>query len=144
MYERFETFTVAVVKFHRAIHKIKAEVMAEYHLKSPHVSCLYYLGKADGMTATEICELSAEDKASISRSIDYLEKNGYIACDSSAKKRYKAQLTLTEKGRSVSQNILQKIEGILSQSNEGISEEEQKVFYESLLRICDNLQKIGG
>ena len=145
MYERFETFTVAIVKIHRTIHKIKSEVMAEYQLKSPHVSCLYYLGRSkNSMTATELCELSAEDKASISRSIDYLEKNGYIACVSDAKKRYKAPLTLTEKGRDISQKIVQKIEEILSKSNEGLTEESLKSFYDSLLRICDNLQRIGG
>ena len=77
MYERYETFTTAIVKIHRCIHKIKSEVMAEFHLKSPHVSCLYYLGRNDGITASEICDLSAEDKSSISRSVDYLEEHGY-------------------------------------------------------------------
>lgn len=142
MYERYETFTVSLLKIHRSIHKIKSEVMAEFNLKSPHVSCLYYLGKADGLTATDICESSAEDKSSISRSIEYLEKHGYIVCDSDAKKRYKAGLSLTEKGRKVSKRVEEKIVAVLEHSNEGLSEEEQKIFYEGLSRICANLQKI--
>ncbi len=144
MYERYETFTTAIVKIHRCIHKIKSEVMAEFHLKSPHVSCLYYLGRNDGITASEICDLSAEDKSSISRSVEYLEEHGYIVCTSDAKKRYKAGLTLTEKGRQVSKRMEEKIADVLVEAGDGLSEEEIIIFYDSLKVICGNLQKISG
>ena len=143
MYERFETFTSSIVKIHRFIHKIKSEVMAEYNLKSLHVSCLYYLGKTDGITASEICELSSEDKSSISRSVDYLEKNGYIVCLPGEAKRYKVPLTLTEKGRAVAVRMDEIIENVLQKSNVGLSEDQLKSFYDGLLTICENLQKIS-
>ena len=73
--------------------------MADFELKGPHVSCLYYLSLCEGMTAAELCERCDEDKAAISRSLDDLEKNGYIACASSAGKRYKSPIRLTERGR---------------------------------------------
>ena len=144
MYEKYETFTTAIVKIHRYIHKIKSEIMAEFHLKSPHVSCLYYLGRYDGITASEICDLSAEDKSSISRSVEYLEEAGYIACASDAKKRYKAGLTLTEKGRQVSKRMEQKIADVLAEAGDGLNEDEVKVFYNTLSAVCENLQKISG
>ena len=80
MKERFETFTVLIAKINRNIRKIKNQEMAEYDLRSPHISCLYYLYSTNGLTATELCERCEEDKATISRSLDYLEKNGYIVC----------------------------------------------------------------
>lgn len=43
MKERFETFTVLINRISRNIRKIKNQEMAEYHLRSAHVSCLYYL-----------------------------------------------------------------------------------------------------
>jgi len=43
MQQRFETFTVLIAKISRSIRRIKAEEMSEFHLKGPHVSCLYYL-----------------------------------------------------------------------------------------------------
>lgn len=43
MEERFETFTVLIARINRGIKRIKAEEMAEFGLKGPHVSCLYYL-----------------------------------------------------------------------------------------------------
>ena len=143
MYQRYEMFTTAIVKIHRCIHKIKSDVMAEFNLKSPHVSCLYYLGRADGMTASEICELSAEDKSSISRSVEYLEKNGYIACLATSGKRYKASLTLTEKGREVSKRMEAEIAEVLTECSDGLEEEDLKIFYDCLLQICEKLQKVS-
>ncbi|MBQ7880983.1 MAG: hypothetical protein IJ358_04000 [Clostridia bacterium] len=52
MEQRFETFTVQIAKISRCIRKIKSEEMAEFNLKSPHVSCLYYLYRQNNkMTA---------------------------------------------------------------------------------------------
>ena len=74
MEERFETFTVLITRISRSIKRIKADEMADFELKGPHVSCLYYLSQRDGMTAAELCERCDEDKAAISRSLDDLEK----------------------------------------------------------------------
>ena len=103
MEERFETFTVLITRISRSIKRIKADEMADFELKGPHVSCLYYLSQQDGMTAAELCERCDEDKAAISRSLDDLEKNGYITCASGAGKRYKSPLRLTERGKLVEQ-----------------------------------------
>ena len=43
MEERFETFTVLITRISRSIKRIKADEMADFELKGPHVSCLYYL-----------------------------------------------------------------------------------------------------
>ena len=43
MEERFKTFTVLISKISRNIKKIKNQEMAEYGLRSVHVTCLYYL-----------------------------------------------------------------------------------------------------
>ncbi len=55
MEERFETFTVLITRISRSIKRIKADEMADFELKGPHVSCLYYLSQQDGMTAAELC-----------------------------------------------------------------------------------------
>ena len=78
MNERFEMFTVLMAKIRRNIQRIKTEEMAEYDLKIPHVSCLYYLYVHESLTATELCEICYEDKAAISRSLDQLEIRGYV------------------------------------------------------------------
>ena len=142
MLERFETFTVMIARLNRCIRKIKTEEMAEFNLKSPHVSCLYYLYKSDSLTSKELCDICEEDKANISRSIEYLEKNGYLVCKSKTEKRYKSPLVLTEKGRTTGEYIVRKIDSILDSVSEGIPEEHRAIMYRSLSVICDNLQKI--
>ena len=57
MKERFETFTVLINKINRNIRKIKNQEMAEYNLRSAHVSCLYHLYSIEGLTATDLCVL---------------------------------------------------------------------------------------
>ena len=78
MKERFQTFTVLIAKISRNIKKIKNQEMAEYGLRSVHVTCLYYLYSSEALTATELCELCEEDKATISRGLVFLEENVVI------------------------------------------------------------------
>ncbi len=142
MEERFKTFTVLISKINRMIKRIKAEEMAEFKLKSPHVSCLYYLYLAGSLTAKELCDICEEDKAAISRSIDYLEENGYIQCQTFTHKRYKSPLTLTEHGKVVGQAIAAKIDAMLDRASEGLDNDDRAIMYRSLALISDNLQKI--
>lgn len=142
MQDRFKTFTVLVDKLKRSIRKIKTEEMAEFDLKSPHVSCLYYLYRSEPLTSKELSEICEEDKAAVSRSIEYLEENGYLVCASKSRKRYKTPLELTEKGIEVAKLITSKIDSILEKASEGVPEADKLIMYRSLELICDNLQRI--
>ena len=142
MTERFEIFTALITKIGRNIKKIKNREMAEYGLRSIHVSCLYYLYTAEPMTATDLCERCEEDKATISRAIEYLEESGLIAAPSQAAKRYKTPLELTEKGRAVGKEISDKITRVLNEIGTVLSEEERISFYRSLSVISDKLEEV--
>ncbi len=144
MEERFETFTVLINRISRNIRKIKNREMAEYNLKSAHVSCLYYLYTSDNMTATDLCGRCEEDKATISRAVDYLETNGYLTCESKSVKRYKSPLVLTEKGRIVGKKIADKIRDVLDGVSTGLGEEELVQFYRSLSFISEQLESFSG
>ena len=144
MQERFETFTVLINRISRNIRKIKIQEMADYNLRSSHVSCLYYLYINKGLTATELCERCEEDKATVSRALDYLEKNEYIACRTQCTKRYKSPLFLTEKGRDVGRLIAVRIDGVLNAIGDGLTEEERAAFYRSLSIISDSLESVSN
>ena len=143
MQERFETFTVLINRISRNIRKIKIQEMSDYSLRSAHVSCLYFLYINKGMTATELCERCEEDKATISRALDYLEKNEYITCETQCAKRYKSPLFLTDKGREVGKQIAAKIEDVLNAISDGLTEEERAAFYRSLAIISDSLETVS-
>ena len=142
METRFELFTVLIAKASRYIYKIKTEEMREFNLKSSHVSCLYYIYKAESLTAAELCEVCGEDKANVSRAIKYLEENGFLQCKVPAAKRYKSALVLTEKGSTAAKHIVEKIDTILQYASEGLSEEHRKIMYQSLTLINHNLHKL--
>ena len=143
MIDRFETFTTLITRISRNIRKIKNQEMADYELRSAHVSCLYYLYVCGELTATDLCERCEDDKATISRAIDFLETNGYVTCHSKNEKRYKSPLVLTEKGRQAGRTIAQKIDGVLQILNERFSDEERTTFYRCLTIISDSLDTVS-
>ncbi len=142
MTERFETFTVLINRISRNIRKIKNQEMAEYNLRSAHVSCLYYLYTDKGATATDLCERCEEDKATISRALDYLESNGYITREANTAKRYKSPLLLTDLGLAVGKKIADKIDGVLDEISVGLTEAERLAFYRSLSIISQSLEGV--
>ena len=143
MINRFEIFTTQIAKISRNIRRIKHEEMKKYNLKSLHVSCLYYTFQHNGkLTATKLCEVCDEDKATVSRAIEYLEANGYLKQTESSDKIYKRPIVLTEKGLDVANKITSSINSVLEESSKGLSSEERKVFYKSLITISNNLQNI--
>ena len=143
MKERFETFTVLINRINRNIRKIKNQEMAEYDLRSVHVSCLYYLYLTKDLTATDLCERCEEDKATISRALDYLENNGYLIREPKTSKRYKSPLILTEKGKEVGQKIALKVDAVLDRVSVRLTEEERIAFYRSLTIISDSLDAVS-
>lgn len=140
MDERFETFTVLINQISRSIRRLKAEEMESMELKGPHVSCLYYLSKNGPLTAAELCDRCDEDKAAISRSLEYLEENGYL--QSPEGKRYRRQLILTEKGEAAGVEISSRIDRFVSIASGDISESDRLAMYRALSVISSNLSKL--
>lgn len=142
MEKRYETFTILINRISRSIRRIKNNEMAEYGLRSVHISCLYYLYLSDSLTATELCERCEEDKATISRALDFLERNGYITCDSKSVKRYRSPLRLTPQGKQAGEQIASKIDRVLELISDWLTESEREIFYRSLSRISDSLDSM--
>ena len=142
MEQRFETFTVLIGKISRNIKRIKSTQMAQLDLKGPHVSCLYYLYRCGPLTAAELCDRCEEDKGAVSRSLDFLEKNGYLTCLSDGGKKYKAPLLLTPKGQQAGAAVSQRIDGILNLASLGLTPQEREIMYAALEKISANLEKL--
>ena len=142
MTNRFETFTVLIADINNNIRRLKAKKMDKYNLKSQHLTCLFYLSKDDGLTMKQLCDMTRQDKAGLSRSIDYLENNGYVYCEDDVKKRYNSELKLTEKGRKVAVEFTNIIDDVLNDANNWTSDKDRLIMYKSLNSINENLQKI--
>ena len=141
MENRFETFTALIAKINRNIKKIKNQEMAEYDLRSAHVSCLYYLYTEEGLTATDLCWRCEEDKATISRTLEYLASRGFLA-DVGRAKRYKYPLTLTVSGRALGAVIAEKVDRVLHETEACLTEAERVALYRGLSAISERLDEI--
>ena len=142
MINRYENFTVLISKINKNIKKIKNIEMAEYNLRSPHVSILYFLYVNESLTSKELCDKCEEDKGTISRSLDYLESNGFVNCFSKFTKRYNSPFILTKKGLEVGKIVAEKINAVLDEVNFCLSEEERIHFYIYLTKISNGLEEI--
>lgn len=143
MEDKFEAYTVLFNRISRNIRKIKNQEMAKYKLRSSHISCLYYLYVSEGLTATDLCERCEEDKATISRALDYLETNEYLSCKTKNAKRYKSPLMLTDKGIKIGKEIADKIDGVLDVISNKLTEEARMAFYRSLTIVSNGLDAVA-
>ena len=139
MLQRFESFVTGITVCYKYIQKIKSMEMTEFGLKGAHVMCLFFLHhNPEGLTAAQLCQLCAEDKAAISRTIAFLQEQGYI---DAGEKKYRARLQLTESGLEVARRVDCLIEQWVELGGDGLSEQERAVFYHALELIASNLRE---
>lgn len=137
MENRFENFTVAILKLNKLIQKIKLYEMRDYGLKAIHVMCVYYLRTRGELTASELSKLTLEDKAAISRAISFLNEKGFVNYDSN---KYNAPIKLTGEGIKVSEYINRRADSAVNAGGGFLTEEERINFYSALELIAENLK----
>ncbi|MBQ2271106.1 MAG: winged helix-turn-helix transcriptional regulator [Firmicutes bacterium] len=140
--ERFQAFVTGISVCYKYIQKIKSLEMTEFGLKGAHAMFLFFLhSHPEGLTAAQLSQLCAEDKAAVSRSLASLLEEGYIVSD---EKKYRSRIRLTQRGEEVACRIDQMIERWVESGGDGLTEQDRDVFYSSLELIANNLRgKIG-
>lgn len=142
MQQRFKQFTTLVASINRSIRRIKTEEMSRYGLKSIHVSCIYYLYTESSLTVKALCDICEEDKANVSRAIEYLEEMEYIERRTEPSKRYKTPLKLTARGKEIGEYLSGRISNILAEASYGLDEAQRDGMYYCLERISENLLSV--
>ena len=142
MDNRFGTFTMLLSKISKNIRKIKNKRIEDYGLKSIHVSIIFFIYFNKTMTATELCEKCEADKATVSRTLEFLENENYLICDSKYSKRYNSPFELTKKGLELGKDITERIQNVLLELDDCLTEAERKQFYESFTKISNKLNDI--
>ena len=138
MLRRFEDFVTGITVCYKYIQRIKSAEMTEFGLKGTQVMCLYFLHRhPEGLTAAQLCQLCAEDKAAISRTLAILQEKGFI---SAGEKKYRAVLHLTDAGEAVACRVDELIAQWVDFGGDGLTEEERAVFYSALSHIAGNLR----
>lgn len=143
MIQRFEAFVTGITACYKYIQKIKSAEMTEFGLKGTHVMCMFYLHHhEEGLTAAQLSTLCAEDKAAISRTVGELETKGYLEVQQeTGKKKYRAILHLSQTGVQIAEQIDVLIQRWVGVGGDGLTEEERRIFYQSLASIGNQLRE---
>ena len=139
MNQRFQNFLTGITACYKYIQRIKNAEMTEFGLKGTHVACIFYLNHhPEGLTSSQLCNLCAEDKASISRTVADLRQRGFL--ESGAEKAYRTPLRLTPEGRQVALQMEPIIEEWVNIGGIGLTDDQREGFYSTLALIADNLR----
>ena len=143
MLRRFEQFCTSAFSIYRSILKIERIEMEKFGLKGPHAQCLLNMSRyPEGITAAQLCTIGDKDKAAISRTVAELEEAGMLIRQCNGNNRYRAQLTLTERGVDAAARVAERAKRAVEKAGSGLTDEQRAVFYHALGLIADNLQNI--
>ena len=143
MITKYEVFSLAIASINQDIQKIERTEMAKYGLKGSHAQCLLAMSRhPDGIMASRLCEVCEKDKAAISRTVSELEEAGFLTRSERNGVRYRALLTLTDKGREAAETVAQRAALAVELAGEGLTDEKREVFYSVLALIAGNLHAI--
>lgn len=144
MIDRFEIFSSMISDIYRSWHKLASDVMEEHGLKGPHSVYLTTMYKyPDGITAVELAEVTARDKADISRAIAQFEKEGFAEKVSVNNHFYRAPIRLTKPGREIAEQIITKATAAVELGGKGLTDADRNTFYEALGLIASNLRNLA-
>jgi MarR family transcriptional regulator, transcriptional regulator for hemolysin len=103
---------------------------------------VYLSRKAEALSQQELVENLGIDKASMVRVLDELFAEGLIERQAHPNDRRSHQIVLTENGKAQLPAICEAVEAVNLSMMEGLSEDEQIQFSQSLERIQMNLQQM--
>jgi len=140
MLGRYEVLSSAISSMYHDIQKIERVEMAKFGLKGPHAQCLLALHRhPEGLASVELCDICDKDKAAISRILAELQDAGMVSREGN---RYRAKLTLTEKGDAAAEAVSRRALVAVEMAGVGLQEEQRQVFYQVLNLISRNLHTI--
>ena len=135
--DRFEGFVGLITAIEKEISRIKTAELARFGLRAGDLMCIYNLDKhPEGLTSAELARLAGVDRAAVSRVVARLSADGFIevgeAADGSVGARYRAPVTLTEKGKVA-----------LVEAGGGLTASRRQAMYASMESVLERLKEIS-
>ena len=142
--EKYLKFNSIISNIEKELQKYKNSNLAEYNLRSTHMQCMILLSKSNGMTAMELVDSCAVNKALVSRVTSDLFERGYIEfTPDSADRKYRKKMVLTEEGSRITEEIIAKITGAVTAVSGNISERKLAIFYDVLFTFEKNIENLS-
>ena len=144
MLERFEQFSSIISGINRCIQKIETDEMEKYGCKGAYAQYLILLARyRDGLSIARISEMSAIDKAAVSRYITEMESKGLVKREYTQKK-YNTKITLTNAGFDAYEFLYGSVLELVKDSGKSLTDSNRQIMYESLDMIYSSLCEISN
>ena len=141
MVERFERFSLAISEISYHWHKLSADEMKKYGLKSTHsLYLLTMLKYPEGLTAPQLYEICGKDKSDVSRMMAILEEKNFVKKEGIYQNLYKGSFKLTDEGVAVAKGVRRRAALAVEYAGKDMAEEERVIFYTALESIAGNLK----
>lgn len=143
MVERFEKFSLAITEISRSWRRLATEEMEKYGLKGTHATYLTNIYRFEnGVTVSQLCELSGKDKSDASRMISILEEKGFVEKKVVGGSLYRGLLVLTEKGKQAAEQVSRRASKAVELAGRDLTDENRAIFYQALESIVQNLKQL--
>lgn len=141
--EKFLPYRLAILS-HSVSNSIATVYARRFGLTIPEWRVIVILGRFPGLSAVEVAERTLMDKVAVSRAVTRLIKKGRIDRQFADADRRRSILTLSEKGKSVLDEISPLALGIEDTLLEGLSEQEISTLNRIMDRLLEKADHIGA
>lgn len=129
-----------VTQAQRLLHKGLGLKFQEYGISVAQWSVLVVLWEVDGLTQKELSERVTVETATLSRTIDRMERDGLVQRRRSESDRRQVHVYLTDFGAGLWRDLVPQAEAMLALALAGISDHEEAQLRSLLKRVIKNVQ----
>lgn len=139
--ETIDHLLAQVCRLHHARARMLFHTMGLYRGQPP---LLHALWERDGLTQTELAELLRVTPATITKSVQRLERTGFVVRKADPEDQRVSRVWLTDAGRAVHEDIQAAFRTMAEEIMAGLGMEERTVLKRLLAQIRDNLRSAAG
>lgn len=123
----------------KLLHRGLGEGLQKHGVTVAQWMVLVVLWETDGLTQKELSQRVAVETATLSRTVDRMERDGLVTRDRSAVDRRQVHVRLTEHGAGLWRDLVPEAEANQERALAGISEDEEDLLRTLLRRVITNM-----
>ena len=128
-----------ISQIYRKSRSFIGKSLEEYNIGQGQFMFLLELYIEDGRNQEELAEVLKIDKGTTARAIKKLEDSGFIRREKDEKDKRSNKVYLTEKGKSIKDNIFFVLDQWDKKMSEQLDKEERELMIKLLKKVCSNI-----
>lgn len=120
------------------------QMLRSHDLTTPKMRALAVLATQGALTVNELAYLAVFEQSTMSRTLDALEKQGFVQREQRAGDMRVRELRITQAGRAVFERFWPALYGLYEDMFAGVEPGQREALVAALHRVLDNLDRKGG